>query len=154
MLSSFPNTTCSNVKSCFIYSVCSSAANSSSVNSVNFGSISLQNLDKTFAVTSLISLCLIDRKAFLQLIQCCILNLLPQGHVVGKSPILHPYHKQIASQKCCFYSTKPKSLIGSAVSQFDTLSSLLISRNLLDFSDKLFLDWFKLTGIDLPVLFW
>ena len=57
----------------------------------------------------------------IQLIQYCILNLLPKGHVVGKFAMLHPYRKRIASEKCCFDSSKPKSLIGSAVSQFDTL---------------------------------
>ena len=65
------------------------------------------------------SLCLKDTKPpFLQLIQCWTLNLLPQEHVVGKFAILHPYRKRIASQKCCFDSLKPKSLISSAVSQY------------------------------------
>ena len=81
---------------------------------------------------------------FLQLIQCCTLNLLPQGHVVGKFAMVHPYRKLTASQKCCFDSSKPKSLIGSAVSQIDTPFTMLTSSNLLDFSDRLFLNWSKL----------
>ena len=72
--------------------------------------------------------------------QCCILNLLPQGHFVCKFSMLHPYREQIASQKCCFDSSKPKPLIGSAVSQFDTPFSMLTSSNLLDLSDRLFLN--------------
>ena len=95
--------------------------NSSPVNGVNFGSIStsLQISDNIFASLSYRSLCLKDTKPpFLQLIQCWTLNLLPQEHVVGKFAILHPYRKRIASQKCCFDSLKPKSLISSAVSQY------------------------------------
>ena len=93
------------------------------VNVVNFGSITL-----------------IDTKSpFLQLMRCCILNLVPQGHVVDKFAMLYPYRKWIASEKCCFNSSKPKSLIGSAVSQFDTPFFKLISSNLLDFSDRYFL---------------
>ena len=93
--------------------------NSSSVNGVDFSSISmpLQTSDNIFAVRSLRSLCRIDTKpAFLQLIQCCILNLLPRGHAVGKFAMLHPYRKRIASKICCLDSSKRKSLIGSAVS--------------------------------------
>ena len=93
------------------------------VNVANFGSITL-----------------IDTKSpLLQLMQCCILNLVPQGHVVDKFAMLHPYRKWIVSEKCCFNSSKPKSLIGSAVSQFDTPFFKLISSNLLDFSDRYFL---------------
>ena len=120
--------------------------NSLPVNGVNFGSISmsLQTLVNISAVRPLRSLCLIDTKPpLLQLIQCCTLNLLPQGHVVGTFGILHPYRKRIASQKCCFDSSKPKSLIGSVVSQFDKPFSMLTSSNLLDFSDRLFLNWSK-----------
>ena len=103
--------------------------------------LSLQISDNIFAVRSVRSLCLTDMKPpFLQIIQCCILNLLPQGHVVGKFAMLHPYHKQIASQKCCFDSSKPKSLIGSDVSQFDTPYSKLTSSNLSNFSNRLFLN--------------
>ena len=59
-------------------------------------------ISKTFAVRSLRSWCLIDTKPpFLHLMQCYTLHLLPQGHVVGKSAILYPYRKRIASQKCC-----------------------------------------------------
>ena len=103
----------------------------------------LQTSENIFTVRSLRSLCLIDTKPpFLQLIQLTqlILNLLPQGHVVGKFAMLHPCRKRIASQKCCFDSSKPKSLVGSAVSQFDTPFSMLTSSNLLDFSDRLFLN--------------
>ena len=115
------------------------------VNGFNFGSISisLQVLDNIFAVRSLRSLCLIDTKPpFLQLMQCCMLNLLLQRHVcnVGKFTMFHPYHKQIACQKCL----KPKSLIDSDVSQFDTPFSKLTSSNLLDFFDILLLNWSEL----------
>ena len=76
----------------------------------------------------------------IQLIQYCILNLLPKGHVVGKFAMLHPYRKRIASEKYRFDSSKPKSLIGSAVSQFDTPFSRFTSSNLLDFFNRLFLN--------------
>ena len=117
--------------------------NSLPVKNVNFRSISisLQTSDIIFAVRSLKLLCLIDMNPpFLQLIQCCILNLVPQGHVVGKFAMLHPHHKRIASQKCCFDSSKPKLLIGIAVSQFDTSFFMLASSHLLKFSDRLFLN--------------
>ena len=113
-----------------------------SVNGVNFGSISvsLQTSDNIFVVRSIRSLCLIDEKPlFLQLI-CFILNLLPQGQTIGKFAMLHPYCKRIPSQKCCFGSPKPNTLIISTVSQFDTSFSILISNDLLDFSDRLILN--------------
>ena len=106
--------------------------NSLPVNGVNFGSISvsLQTSDNIFAVRYLRSLCLIDTKfPSLQLIQCCVLNLLPQVRVVSKYEMLHPYRKRSASKKYCYSNSKPKSLIGSAVSQFDTPFSMLISSN-------------------------
>ena len=119
-------------------------SNSSPVNGVKFW-LDFYVFANLFAARSLRSLCLIDTKPpFLQLIQCFILNLLPQGYFVGKFAMLHPYRKQITSQKCCFDSSKPKSLIGTTVSQFDTPFSMLTSSNLLDCSDRLFLNWSKL----------
>ena len=59
---------------------------------------------------------------------------------VGKFAVLHPYRKQIASQNYCFDSSKPKSLIGSALSLFDTPLSMLTLSNLLDLSHRLFLN--------------
>ena len=107
--------------------------NSLPVSDVNFGSISmsLQTLDNIFAVRALISLCYRHEPPFLQLIQCCTLNLLPQGHIVGKFSTRHSYSKRIASQKCCFDSSKPNSLTGSAVIHlFDAPFSMLTSSNL------------------------
>ena len=115
--------------------------NSSPVNGVNFGSISTSLQTSGNICRSPRLLCLTDTKPpFLQLMQCCALNLLPQGHVC-KFAIPHPYRKRIATEKCCFDSSKPKSLIGSAVSQFDTPFSSLTSNNLLDFSGRLFFNW-------------
>ena len=62
------------------------------------------------------------------------------GHVVGKFAMLDPYRKRIAHQNYCFDSSKPKSLIDSALSRFDTPFSMLTSSNPLDFSDRLFLN--------------
>ena len=62
------------------------------------------------------------------------------GFVVGRFAMLHLYGKGIAPQKCYFDSSKPKSPIGSPVSQFDTPFSMLTSSNILDFSDRLFLN--------------
>lgn len=59
-------------------------SNSSLVTGVTFGSISvsLQISIKIFGVRFLKSLCIIDTNLpFSQLIQCVILNLLPQAHV-------------------------------------------------------------------------
>ena len=61
-----------------------------------------------------------------------------------KLATLHPYRKRTASQKCCFKILKPKSLIGSNISQFHTPFSKLISSNILGFIDRLFLNLFKL----------
>ena len=100
---------------------------------VNWISMPLHTSDNIFTVRSLRSLYLIDTKPpFLQLVQYCILNLLPHGYIVGKFAMFHPYRKQIASQKCCFDSSKPKSLICCAVSQFDTTFSMVASSNLLE----------------------
>ena len=74
-------------------------SNSSPVSVFNFCSISLslQTSDNIFVVRSLRSLCVIDTKPlFLQLIQWCILNLQPQGYVVDKFTMIHPYLEQIA----------------------------------------------------------
>ena len=104
-------------------------------------SVSLQTSDNIFAVRSLRPLCLMDTKSpSLQLIQFCILNLPPQGHVVSKYEMLYLYCKRSPSQKCCYGNSKPKSLIGSALCQFDTAFSMPISSNFLDFFDKLFLN--------------
>ena len=61
-----------------------------------------------------------------------------------KLATLHPYRKRTASQKCCFKILKPKSLIGSNVSQVHTPFSKPISSNLLGFIDRLFLNLSKL----------
>ena len=132
--------------------------NSSSVNYVHFDSISmsLQTSDNIFAVRSLRSLCLIDMKPpFLQLIQCCKQNLLPQGHVAGKFAMLHRYRNRIASQKCCFDSSKPKSLIDSAVSTNLIHLSLCLHQVIFRIS---LIDYFLIEiswcGIDLTFLFY
>ena len=111
-------------------------SNSSPVIGVNFGSISmsLQTCDNIFALRSLRSLYLIDTKPpFLQVIQFCILNLLPQGYVVSKFAMLHSYRKGIAPQGCYFDSSKKYHL-----------SAVLIDYFLID------LDW---CGVDLAFLF-
>ena len=140
MLSSFPNSRALmlSLASFVVFAVLFSY--SSPFNGVNFGStsVSFQTSDNIFAVRFLRTLCLIDTKPpYLQLIQCCILNQLRQGHVFGKFAMLHPYLKRIASQKCCFDCF-------DSVSRFDTPFSMLTSSNLLDFSDRLFLNWSKL----------
>ena len=120
-LSQTPRALMSSLPSFFVFPVLLS--NLSPVSGVNFGSISmsLQTSDNIFIVRSLISLCLIDAKPpFLQLKQCLILNLPPQGHVVGKFAMFNPYCKPISSQKRFFDSAKQKSPISSAVSRFDT----------------------------------
>ena len=107
--------------------------------------MSSQTSDNIFAVRSFALLCLIDIKHhFLQFMQCCILNLLSKGHFAGKFGMLHPYRKRIVSHKCYYDSSKPTFFIGIAVSQFATPLSMLISSNFLDFSDRWFLNWFKL----------
>ena len=149
-MSSFPKSAWSGVSLFVVLAVLLPI--SSPVNGINFGSIStsLQTLDNKVAVRSLRSLCIIDMKPpFIEFTQCCTLNLPPQGHVVVTFAILQPYRKQIASVD----SSKPKYLIGSAVSQFDTPFSMLASSNLLDFSDRLFFDWSKVVWIDLAFLF-
>ena len=92
-----------------------------------------------------LTVCLIDTKPpYLLLIRWYILNPLPQGHFLGVFAMFHPYHKRTAAQKCCFDSSKSKYLIGSAVRQFHTPFFMLISSNLVDFPDRLFLNWSKL----------
>lgn len=101
--------------------------------------------DKTFAVRSPKSVCLTDTKpSFLQFIQYCILNLLAQGHIVGKFAMHHPYRQRTTSQKCCFHSSKPKSPCSSIVSSLDTSFSMLIISFFLDFFDKSFFNWSRL----------
>ena len=109
-------------------------------NNNNNNNMFLQTSDNIFAVRSLSSLYLIDTKPpFLQLMQCCILNLQQQGHVVSKLAMLYPYRERIASQKCYFDILKPKSIIGSVMSQYDTPFSMFTSSNLWIFLMDYFL---------------
>ena len=77
------------------------------------------------------------KASFLQLILCCISNLLPHGHVVGNFEISLPYLKLIESQNCCFDNSKPYSAKGNMVSQLDTPFSALNCKSRFDFSDTL-----------------
>ena len=98
-----------------------------------FGStlVLLHTSDNILAVRSYKSLCLMVTKLpFLQLLLCCISNLLPLP--LPNFEISQPYLKLAECQSFCFYNSKPYSAMGNMVSQLDTPFSLLSCNNLLD----------------------
>ena len=129
LLTSFSKSTCSNIESCFIWSTCC-FPRSPYLNRANkFDSIpvSLQTSDTTFAARCRKSLSpMLTKPPFLQFMLSWISNLLPHGQNVGIFVISQQYRKLTQSQNCRFDSSKPCSVTGSIVSQFDTPFSVLI----------------------------
>ena len=116
-------------ESCFIWSTCCFPPSLYLNRANKFDSIpvSLQTSDTTFAARCRKSLSpMLTKPPFLQFMLSWISNLLPHGQNVGIFVISQQYRKLTQSHTCRFDSSKPRSVTGSIVSQFDTTFSVLI----------------------------